>query len=289
VNDHRIVKRVSKAGFEFRGDAFLFSNGVQISSPRLTVTMNKPIAAGAAVLELSKWRMYQFWYDVILKKYGHERAQLLYTDTDSLVMAIQTSTWDKDKLEFAHEMDFSNYKGYGEKHPLYREGVAKYPWYFKEETPSEDPEEPIVAFAGLTNKSYAVLGLFTWTAKNKGTSTKVIEKSLNEVNKVRQTMFELYKNTLLNNEMVNVSNVINIAETRIASTNCDGVQRTTHRTVGCRRALNCYDDKRCHFDPHHEVTLCDTSVKTFSYAHGHCELRKKLYEGLYDNYGRVVC
>ena len=50
--------------------------------------------------------MYDFWYNVIKKKYG-EKAQLLYTDTDSLMMLIETTDAYADMWPNKHRYDFS--------------------------------------------------------------------------------------------------------------------------------------------------------------------------------------
>ena len=49
--------------------------------------LNKPINVGFTVLDLSKWKMYDFHYNFI-KKYFH--TELLFTDTDSLTYDIYT-------------------------------------------------------------------------------------------------------------------------------------------------------------------------------------------------------
>ena len=42
---------------------------------------NKPIYVGFTVLEISKWEMYNFHYNFMIRKFN---TKLLFTDTDSL-------------------------------------------------------------------------------------------------------------------------------------------------------------------------------------------------------------
>ena len=61
----------------------MFTIDWYISKTKPVVTLNKPIFAGFASLELSKLHMYKFFYDVLKPKYGNN-IELGYTDTDSL-------------------------------------------------------------------------------------------------------------------------------------------------------------------------------------------------------------
>ena len=82
---------------------------------------------GAAILETSKLHMYQFWYDHLKVKYGN-KIKLIYTDTDSFVIEVETDDIYKDMYEDGHLYDFSDFQ---KDHPNYNEVNKKVYGIFK--------------------------------------------------------------------------------------------------------------------------------------------------------------
>ena len=57
------------------------NNLAAIHEKKISLTLNKPIYVGFTVLELSKWEMYNFHYNFMIKKFN---TKLLFTHTDRL-------------------------------------------------------------------------------------------------------------------------------------------------------------------------------------------------------------
>ena len=68
--------------------------------------LNKPIYAGFTVSGLSKWKMYSFYYGFIKKSFD---AELLVTDTDSLVYEIKSEDVYKEFFKWKDLFDFSSH------------------------------------------------------------------------------------------------------------------------------------------------------------------------------------
>lgn len=79
------------------------------------LTLNKPIYVGMCILDLSKYFMYDFYYNHLRKEYG-DRCTLLNTDTDSLLLKIETEDIYQD---MAKNADFYDTSDYPTTHPLY--------------------------------------------------------------------------------------------------------------------------------------------------------------------------
>ena len=75
----------------------LNENLVGVEKTKPVMKLHKPIyiyiyiyiCIGVSILELSKLHMYQFYYDVMKKEYD-ANIKLLYTDTDSFIVHIET-------------------------------------------------------------------------------------------------------------------------------------------------------------------------------------------------------
>src|SRR4051812_12813538 len=74
-----------------------------------TVTLNKPVYIRQAILDISKAIMFNFWYGYIKSCY-RDKVCLLYTDTDSFIILIETEDIYKDRAERPDIFDL-NYSG----------------------------------------------------------------------------------------------------------------------------------------------------------------------------------
>ena len=80
-----------------------FSNDLMAIEMRKTrVLMDKPIIVGQAILDKSKELMYEFCYDFFKTKYD-DKVKLLYMDTDSFVLHIETEDFFEDIKKDIHD------------------------------------------------------------------------------------------------------------------------------------------------------------------------------------------
>ena len=92
-NRKKALKLSSKPNFD---RCTIFDrNLIAIHMLKTEVYFNKPVYVGQAILDLSKTLMFNFHYTYIKKKYGN-KAELLFTDTDSLMYQIKTKDFYLD-------------------------------------------------------------------------------------------------------------------------------------------------------------------------------------------------
>ena len=91
--------------------------------------------------------MYQFWYDHLKNRYNN-KVELIYTDTDSFIIHVETDDIYKDMLEDKNLYDFSEYPI---DHPNYNIKNNKILGKFKDELKSKI----ITEFIGLKPKMYS--------------------------------------------------------------------------------------------------------------------------------------
>ena len=121
---------------------------VAVNLKKVNIVLNRPIYAGFSILDISKTFMYEFHYDYMKAKYG-PKAQLLFTDTDSLCYEVETQDLYQDMSENKELFDLSNYK---KSHELYDNSNNKVLGKMKDECGGAVIEE----FIGLRPKMYSL-------------------------------------------------------------------------------------------------------------------------------------
>ena len=173
--------------------------------------------------------MYDFHYGYIKKNYG-KKAQLLFTDTDSLCYQIETEDIYKDFFRDKHLFDLSDVEG------EFNDNTNK---KVLGKMKMEYPNDTIVEFIGLRSKMYSLkLKSEKEDKKAKGIVKSVINKNLHH---------EMYKETLDKSQQIRSSmNVIRSMKHQIYTLTINKI------------SLSPYDDKRY---------LRKNGIR--SYSHGH--------------------
>ena len=126
------------------------NNDIALVNLRQTcVCLNKPIYCGMKILDLSKLHMYKFFYRCLKPKFD-DKVKLLYMDTDSFFVLIETENIIKEfsREELDEWFDTSNYDI---NHPWYSEKNKMVIGKFKDEVKGKE----IYEFCGLASKMYS--------------------------------------------------------------------------------------------------------------------------------------
>lgn len=153
---------------------------IQMHKSRLT--LNRPIYVGMSILDLAKHFMYDFYYNELKAQYGN-RAQLLYTDTDSLLIEVQTEDVYEDMARHADLYDTSDYPMDSPLHSLVNKKVLG-------KMKDECAGRPIAEYVGLRPKMYSVLEASGGNIrKAKGVKKAVVRRHIHH-EQYRAALFE---------------------------------------------------------------------------------------------------
>ena len=142
----KICKLVSSPSF----DRFtIFGNDIAgIHMHKTKLVLNKPVYTGMTILENSKILMYDIFYNHLKAKYG-PKCELIYTDTDSLLLSIQTGDVYRD---MDHDFDLYDTSNYPKDHPLFSATNKRVLGKIKDECGGE----PIAEVVAIRSKMYSV-------------------------------------------------------------------------------------------------------------------------------------
>ncbi len=212
---------------------------VVVDRDRKAVFLNKPIYTGFTVLDVSKLLIFDFHYNVMIKRYG-SNARLLFSDTDSLCYHVFTDDLYRDMLEYRHLLDTSAYPG---DHPLHSTENTKVIGKMKDECNGKPPLE----FVGLRSKMYSLLTYDDSTVNRtaKGIKKRYVAKHLKH---------DMYLKTLRDK-------TVEHAKYRLFRSRAHKLE-----TVECCKVALCaYDDKRY---------VLEDGIGTLAY--GHVELSSRV-------------
>ena len=132
--------------YSLKHSKIINKNLVRVKMKNSLVKMNKPFYVGNAVLELSKFHMYNFHYNV-MKLVFDDQIHLLYTDTDSLMYEIESED-PYAELGAAKKKGWYDFSNFPDNHPLHDDSNKHIPGLFKDEC----NVRPIKEFVVLRSK-----------------------------------------------------------------------------------------------------------------------------------------
>ena len=229
TDEKKLLKMASKP--TYISNKIFNNNLVAVHKIKETLSLNKPSYLGMCILDLSKTLMYDFHYNNIKYKYG-SKANLLFTDTDSLTYEIEADDVYQDFFNDRDKFDFSDYN---KSSKYYDDTNKKVIGKFKDEACGI----PITEFVGLRSKMYSYV-----KDNNKGGMTaKGIKKNVIK----KDIRHENYKETLLNNkQMHHTMKTIRSDAHQLGSYEINKV------------SLSCFDDKRF---------ILNDGISSFAYGH----------------------
>jgi hypothetical protein len=215
-----------------------------IELQKVKCVINKPTYVGFAVLELSKLCMYDFHYEHFTQWYPD--ADLLFTDTDSLVYHIFTDDLYADLATHREYFDFS---GYPSDHPLFGNDNKMVVGKMKDESAGGI----ITEYVGLRPKMYS----YITKPEDENEPPKEAKRAKGIQ---REAITDLHHADYLAQLREGTENYVNVRR----------IGQKHHRVFtmeGMKRGLCAFDDKRY---------LLPDGIKTM--AHGHYAIRREQTE-----------
>ena len=214
TNSHDLLRRTDLPFFcEFK---IFNENLAAISSKKRSILWNKRTIVGATVLDLAKFHMFKFHYNVMKK---HFNCFVLYSDTDSFLYEIKHLDFYEELAtndDLRQHFDLSNYPA---DHHLFNIENKMVTLKFKDELGGV----PIEEFVGLKPKMYSISAGGRQKLSAKGVC-RYAQKHL--THDVYEKVLQTYRS-------------IKLLNTRIGST------KHQIQTIQINKvSLSCFDDKR---------------------------------------------
>ena len=148
---YQVVSKTGFVGAVFQQDDFMIAKILHES-----IYYAKPLYLGAAITEYAKYLMFDFYYNVLIPFYGdYHRVTLLFTDTDSLMLEIETEDVYADIAEINRRYDCPIDCSTFDKEVIERYNIPHHGDGVIGKFKSETGSNPIYRFAGLRSKMYA--------------------------------------------------------------------------------------------------------------------------------------
>ena len=141
TNEKKLLKLTSKPTYV--SSKIFNKNLVAVHKIKEALILNRPAYVGICILDLSKTLMYDFHYNYIKKKYD-DRAELLFTDTDSLTYEIEAEDVYQDFWNDRDKFDNSDYPENSPYHDKNNKVIGKFKY--------KAASTPVVEFVGLRSK-----------------------------------------------------------------------------------------------------------------------------------------
>jgi hypothetical protein len=171
--DRRVGAEILIAKPNFKNISVFDENLVAVQMNKVKILYNKPVYVGFTVLDLSKTIIYDFYYNYLKQKYKNN-IKLLYTDTDSLIIKVDTDNFYNDMKLNLDKFDTSNYKLDNIHNiPINTSILGK--------MKDEYPNECISCFYGTGAKAYCVITPSSITKKAKGVKKAAIDNQLSSI------------------------------------------------------------------------------------------------------------